>query len=376
MKQHNILFTSLSGQMLGGGQRSLLLLLERLDRKKFEPLLVCPSEGKLVEEAEKQGVETQIIKMGRIKSLNVISTAATVFKFKKLMTRKNIGLIHTDSPRQAFYAGRAARLTGTPLIWHVRVSTPEKKSFEKFLFDRAQKVIAVSKAASQRFQGFEPAQEKVVVIYNGVDLAEFTPQQPDSQLRKEFEIEKDRILIGTIGQLIPGKGQDIFLKAAAHVVKQTPQVKFMIVGDGKQSYRQKLEDLSRDLRLSGKVVFTGFREDIPRVTNLLDIVVLPSTTHLEGLSRVIIEAMALSKPVIATNSGGNPEAVEDGTTGILVPPEDSHSLAESILDLIKDEMKRNRMGEAGRKRTEKLFGIEKNISQIEKVYEELLCQKQ
>jgi glycosyltransferase involved in cell wall biosynthesis len=375
MKQHNILFTSLSGQMLGGGQRSLLLLLERLDRKKFKLFLVCPSGGGLVEKAEKQGIETQIIKMGRIKSPNVISTGATVFKFKKLIKLKNIDLIHTDSPRQAFYAGRAARLTGTPLIWHVRVSTPEKRSFEKFLFNRAHKVIAVSKAASQRFHGFESAQEKVVVIYNGVDLTEFTPKPPDAQLREEFEIDKDWILVGTLGQLIPGKGQDVFLKAAAQVVKQTPKVKFMIIGNGNQLYRQKLEDLSKGPGLSGKVVFTGFREDIPRIMNLLDIAVLPSSTHLEGLSRVIIEAMASSKPVIATNSGGNPEAVEDGTTGILVPPEDSSSLAESILDLIKDETKRNRMGKAGRERAEKLFSIEKNISQIEKVYEELLCQK-
>ncbi len=375
MKQHNILFTSLSGQMLGGGQRSLLLLLERLDRKKFKLFLICPSGGGLVEKAKKQGIETEIIKMGRIKSPNVISTAATVFKFKKLIKLKNIDLIHTDSPRQSFYAGRAARLTGTPLIWHVRVSTPEKKSFEKFLFNHAHKVIAVSKAAGQRFQGFESAEEKVVIIYNGVDLTEFARPQPDGQLREEFDIDKDWILVGTLGQLIPGKGQDVFLKAAAQVLEQTPKAKFMIVGNGNQLYRQKLEDLSKDLGLSGKVVFTGFREDIPRIMNMLDIAVLPSTTHLEGLSRVIIEAMASSKPVIATNSGGNPEAVEDGTTGILVPPEDSSSLAESIVDLIKDETKRNRMGEAGRKRAEKLFSIEKNISQIERVYEEILCQK-
>lgn len=376
MKQHNILFTSLSGQMLGGGQRSLLLLLERLDRKKFRPLLVCPSTGDLVEKAEKQGIETEIIKMGRIKSPNVFSTASTVFQLRSLVKNKKIDLIHADSPRQAFYTGRAAKSTGTPLIWHVRVSNPEKKTFEKYLFHRAHKVIAVSKAASQRFQGFESAQEKVVVIYNGVDLTEFSPQQPDSRLREEFEIEKDWILVGTLGQLIPGKGQNVFLKAAAQVLKQTPKVKFMIVGEGNQEYRRKLEDLSAGLSLSGKVIFTGFREDIPRIMNALDIVVLPSTTHLEGLSRVIIEAMASSKPVIATNSGGNPEAVEDGITGILTPPEDFRALAESILDLIREETKRKRMGEAGRKRAEKLFRIEKTISQIEKVYEEILCQKQ
>jgi len=208
-----------------------------------------------------------------------------------------------------------------------------------------------------------------------VDLAEFAPQQPDRKLREEFIIEEGWTLVGTLGQLIPGKGQDVLLKAAAQVLKKVPEVKFMIVGDGSPSYIKNLEDLSKDLGLSGKVLFTGFREDIPRIMSTLDIVVLPSTTHLEGLSRVIIEAMASSKPVIATNSGGNPEAIVDGATGILVLPEDPSSLAESILDLIKDETKRNRMGEAGRKRAEKLFRIEMNVSRIEKVYEELLCQK-
>ena len=376
MKQHNILFTSLSGQMLGGGQRSLLLLLERLDRKKFIPFLVCPSGGDFIGKAKKLDVETTLIKMQRIKSVNVFSTAATVFKFKKLIKKKNIDLIHTDSPRQAFYAGRAARVTGTPLIWHVRVSTPEKRSFEKYLFNHAHKVIAVSKAASQRFDGFALAQEKVVVIHNGVDLTEFVQKQPDRRVKEEFNVEEEGILVGTLGQLIPGKGQEVLLKAASLVLKQIPKVKFMIVGEGNSAYREKLEELSKNLGLSVTIVFTGFREDIPRIMNMLDIVVLPSTTHLEGLSRVIIEAMASSKPVIATNSGGNPEAVEDGATGLLVPPEDPNKLAESILTLIKDKTKRNQMGEAGRKRAEKLFNIEKNVFRIEKVYEELLCQKQ
>jgi len=373
MKQHNILYTSLSGQMLGGGQRSLLLLLERLDRKKFKPFLVCPSEGGLTEKVESLGIEARIIRVRGAKSLNVFATAAAVFKFKKLIRRKGIHLIHTDSPRQAFYAGLAARLTRTPLVWHARVSTPEKRSFEKFLFNHASKVIAVSDAASQRYRGFERFDEKVTVIHNGVDLTEFGPKPIDRKLKQEFKIKEDLMLVGTLGQLIPGKGQEVFLKAAARIFDRTSKVIFMIVGDGNHAYRKKLEDLCTDLGLSGNVVFTGFREDIPRIMNTLDIVVLPSTTHLEGFSRVIIEAMASSKPVIATDSGGNPEAIENGTTGILVPAEDSNRLAASILDLVQDEDKRKRMGAAGKQRAERLFSIEKNISRIEQTYEDLLC---
>ncbi|MDH4258411.1 MAG: glycosyltransferase, partial [Candidatus Aminicenantes bacterium] len=118
---------------------------------------------------------------------------------------------------------------------------------------------------------------------------------------------------------------------------------------------------------------TGYREDIPQIMSCLDIAVLPSTSHLEGLSRVIIEAMASGKPVIATDAGGNPEAVEDGKTGILVPPGEPDRLARAILELARDANKRKRMGEAGRKRAEQLFSIEMNVTRIEKIYEEILC---
>ena len=373
MKPHNILYTSLSGQMLGGGQRSLLLLLERLDRTKFNPFLVCPSEGDLTEKAGELGIETRILKMGGVKSLNIFATAAVVFKLKNLIRRKDIQLVHTDSPRHAFYAGLSARMTRTPLVWHARVSNPEKKSFEKFLFNHADKIIAVSEAASQRYHGFERFDEKAIVIYNGVDLSEFGPKPIDRKLKQKFKVEDDQLLVGTLGQLIPGKGQEVFLKAAAQITAHASNVIFMIVGDGNHTYRRRLEELRTDLGLSRKVVFTGFRKDIPRIMNALDIVVLPSTTHLEGFSRVIIEAMASAKPVIASDSGGNPEAIEDGVTGILVPAADSDRLSASILELVQDEDKRKRMGTAGRQRAERLFSIEKNVSRIEKIYEELLC---
>jgi len=373
MKQHNLLFTSLSGEMLGGGQRSLLLLLERIDRTKFRPFLVCPTEGGLVEKAEKLGIETKIIRMRSLKTPNIFSTAATVFKLRRLIQKENIDLVHSDSPRQALYAILAARKTNTPLIWHVRVSTAEKKSLDRFLYSRSRKIIAVSRAAGLRFQDYDLAPEKLVVIPNGVDLNQFKPTHPDSKLREELDIEEDSILVGTLGQLIPGKGQDVLLKAAKKVAEQAPEVKYLIVGNGNTSYRNTLEALSAGLGIKDKVMFTGYREDIPQIMSCLDIAVLASTTHLEGLSRVIIEAMACGKPVIATDSGGNPEAVEDGRTGILTPPGNPDKLARAILELAADANRRERMGEAGRKRAEELFSIEMNVARIEKIYEEILC---
>lgn len=373
MRQYNLLFTSLSGEMLGGGQRSLLLLLERIDRTKFRPFLVCPTEGDLVERAEKLGIKTKIIRMRSLKTPNIFSTAATVFKLRRLIQKENIALVHSDSPRQALYASLAVRKTKTPLIWHVRVSTAEKKSLDRFLYNRSRKVIAVSRAAGLRFQDYSLAPKKLVVIPNGVDLNQFKPTYPDRKMREKLGIEEDSILVGTLGQLIPGKGQDILLKAAKKVAEQSPEVKYMIVGNKNAAYRKTLEDLSAGLGIKDKVMFTGHREDTAQIMSCLDIAVLASTTHLEGLSRVIIEAMACGKPVIATDAGGNPEAVEDGRTGILVAPGDPDKLARAILEMAADANKRKRMGEAGRKRAEELFSIETNVARIEKTYEEILC---
>ena len=372
MRKYNLLFTTISGEMLGGGQRSLLLILERLNKKRFKPFLICPSGGDLIEKAKKLGVETAIIKMGTLKRLNFFYIPVTVWKLKRFIKQKNIDLIHTDAPRQTFYTGIAARLAGKPIIWHVRVSDPEENVYNKFLLTLSSKVIAVSKAVRERLEEVAPRSDKFVVIYNGVDLTEFNQQLADKRFKEEFEIEDDWILVGTVGQLTRGKGQDIFLRAAAQVSKLFPNVKFIIVGDGNEDYRKKLEDLSKELRIAEKVIFAGFREEIPQIMSSLDIVVL-SSTHLEGFSRIILEGMASSKPVIATRVGGNPEAVKDGKTGILVSPGDPQRLAKAILELVKNENKRFQLGIAGRRRSEKLFNIEKNIAQIEKLYEELLC---
>lgn len=373
MRRYNILFTSLSGRTAGGGQISLFLLLERLNKKKFTPYLICPCYGDFLDRVNKLGIETSVIDMGSIKNPNFISTALTICRLKKFIDQKKIDLIHSDSPRQAFYSGLAARWAGKPLIWHVRVGDVENKFYDKLLFFLAARVIAVSAAAKKRLASLVSNTDKLAVIYNAVDLDEFGPHLSGRGVREEFRIEDDYLLVGTAGQLIPSKGQDIFLRAAAQVLKKFSKAKFMVVGAGSETYRKSLNDLSQDLGISDNVIFTGFRKDIPQIMSSFDIVVL-STYHFEGLSRVVLEAMASSKPVIATNIGSNPEAIENGKTGTLIPLGDVERLAESILELAENKDKRKAIGEAGRRRAENLFRIERNVEQIEKLYEAVLCQ--
>ena len=372
MKKSNLLFISMSGEMLGGGQKSLLLLLERLDRNKYNPFLICPSYGNFIKKVEKLGIETSLLKTGSLKNINIFSFIAAIRKLFKFIKQNDIDLIHTDAPRQTFYAGIAARLTKIPLVWHVRISEPDIKRYDRTLIFLAHKVIAVSKAVEKRLEKATPKSKKIEVIYNGINLAEFGPQHPKEKLKKEFGIDQENILIGTASQLIPSKGHRVLLEAAARTLDVFPELKFIIIGDGNKTYRQELLNLSQELGIENNVVFAGFREDIPPLINLMDIVVLPST-HPEGLSRLLLEAMASSKPMIASAVGGNLESVEDGTTGLIVNPRDVDSLSRAILELVQNKKLRNQMGAAGRKRAEKLFNIDQNVARIERIYEELLC---
>ncbi len=156
-------------------------------------------------------------------------------------------------------------------------------------------------------------------------------------------------------------------------MKEIPETKFLIVGeDIDQNKKQeiKLRNLAEKLRLTDNIIFTGPRNDIPEIMLSLDIFVLSSLK--EHFGRVIIEAMACGKPVIATNAGGVPEIVKDDYTGILVPPRDSEALARAIIDLSKDKKKVELMGARGRKIAEELFSIKANVKKIEQIYESLL----
>jgi len=373
MKRSNLLFMSMSGEMFGGGQKSLFLLLERLDRKKYKPFLICPTYGNFIKKVDKLGIETSLLKTGSLKNLNIFSFMSTIRKISKFIKQNDIDLIHTDAPRQTFYAGIAAKLAKIPLVWHVRVSDSDIKRYDKILSSLAHRVIAVSKAVEKRLEKAAPKSNKFVVIYNGINLADYGQQHPKEKLKRELGIDQDNILIGTASQLIPRKGHRVLLEATAKTLDVFPKLSCLIIGDGNKTYRQELLNLSQELGIENKIIFTGFREDIPPLINLMDIVVLPSI-HPEGLSRLLLEAMASSKPMIASAVGGNLESVEDGTTGLIVNPGDVDSLSQAILELAQNKKLRNQMGDAGRKRAEKLFNIDQNVAQIEAVYEELLCQ--
>jgi glycosyltransferase involved in cell wall biosynthesis len=211
--------------------------------------------------------------------------------------------------------------------------------------------------------------ERVVTIHNGLQPEIFDRLKKNRQLVDELGINQDKIVIGMVASFRPIKGQQYLVEAVAILVKEFPNIQVVIVGYNDTEYFNKVYGRIEELSLKEYFIFTGIREDIPDLLMLFDIFVLSSVN--EGFSNAIIEAMAASKPVIAPDSGGNPEAVLHGETGYLFRPCDSLSLAERIRELLRSQTRRDSMGRKGRLAVEDKFRIEQMINKNEQIFLEV-----
>lgn len=365
---YRILYIEGSGNLAGGGQVSLLELLRKLDRKKFEPILVCPFKGSLTSRVENMGIKT-VIFSGDSPKKNLFSFISSVKQVRNLIRESRIDLIHANTSRSALYGGLAGKPLGIPVIWHVRVIESEG-AYDRFLVSLCTKLIVVSRAVRKRFNWLlKKYPEKVVVIYNGVDMQAFNPGISCDDIRAEFNLPADVPVAGIVGNLLPWKGQECFVRAAKEVIRVIPGARFLVVGDGE--CRDNLERLTGETGLKGKVIFTGRRSDIPRLMAAMDIVAHSSITP-EPFARVIIEGMAMEKPVVAMNEGGVPEVIEDGVSGVLIPPKNPSLMARVIIDLFNNGEKAREIGLTARRRIEEKFSIEKNVQATEGVYLQVL----
>lgn len=209
------------------------------------------------------------------------------------------------------------------------------------------------------------ANQKIWVIYNGIDLYRYTVNISKEKKKKELQISNNTQVVGMVASLHPRKGHSDFLKAASIVLRTYPHTVFLLVGRD-EGMKSELETLARALHIHSSVFFTGERDDISELLSIFDVQV--SSSYAEGLSNAILEGMAAGNPVVATEIGGNPELIVHGETGFLVPPGEVSRLAEMIMRLLEDKNLRVRMGNAGRQRVEKLFGMEQMIQHTERLY--------
>ncbi|MEW6075714.1 MAG: glycosyltransferase family 4 protein [Candidatus Omnitrophota bacterium] len=361
---------------IGGAENSLLYAAQNIERDKFRLFFVLPRQGLFSEELKKRGIEVDFYEFPKIRGLRGVGRAAnTLSDFVK---RKDIHLVHSNSIRTHIYAVIAARRQRIPVVWHQRnLLINELIDPDSLLAFLPDKIICNSRAVARRFALFGILPRKVTVIYNGVDTALFSPDISGERVRSEFGISPDQTVVGIASRFHRNKNHETFFKAAEILCKRYKAcgfLRFLAVGASvfeEDSRREtSLRDFVRARGIGDRVVFTGFRKDMPECYAAMDIVVIPSFR--EACGRVIIEAMACGKPVIGSNTGGIRELIVDKETGILFPASDPQALAEAILRLAQHKEIARTMGQVGRRRVGQYFDIRQHVAQIERVYMELL----
>ena len=385
-ERYNILYLD-SGSGIGGGQRSLLLLLKHLDTTRFRSFVGCLGESMLAAAARKAGHTVIPLDLPRqhdkgdtgrrftfhdigrdLRQLNVI------FQLLWVLEEKQIDLIHANSLAAGLIGGVAAKLYGLPVVMHKRYATTYRV-LDRICEGLLDRVILVSEATRW---AFAPS-SKQVLIYNGVELSPFRPPlspprwRGGKTLRADLNLDPDAVLIGIVTRLTPEKGIHTLIEATAKLTV-SPPVQLLVVGGPyfpkDAEYIDSLKVQAKKLGIADRVIFTGFLEDTGAILSLLDVVLLASTIP-EACPRTIIEAMAAGVPVIATPLGGSKELVTP-ETGILVPPEDPDAFAAAITQLAENSERRKQMGKACRLRAEQLFGATQNARLTEDLYLDLL----
>ena len=360
-----ILFVSNFGTLGGGGEVSLYELIRTLDSSQFRCVVVCPEKGEFYSQVESLGIPVQVAKMPSFKGPGLFSLPSSVRRFLALIRQRGVEIIHANGSRCMIYAGLVGRLARLPVIWHLRVAEKDPV-LDPFLAVLATRIVVNSRAVSQRLS-LPWFSRKVNVVHNGVDLREFSSDLEGDRIRQEFSIPGEEKVVTIVGRLDEWKGHRFFLEAAQKVVTHLNASKFLVVGDG--VLRNELEALSRELDIVNNVIFCGHRTDILEILAASDILV--SASLAEGFGRVVIEAMAMAKPVVGTRVGGVPEIVIDGETGILVEPASSEGLARAIRSLLPDSERSREMGLAGLNRVRDCFSIEKHTREIEEIYKSI-----
>ncbi|MFQ6084098.1 MAG: glycosyltransferase family 4 protein [Candidatus Aminicenantia bacterium] len=359
MDKKNILYIDTPISPPGGGQESLLLVLKNINRNKFNPTSVIDSlDNPIKHELEKMNIPVLISKNSFVSIYKIIS-------------QYRPSLIHCNSPttRLTFYSAVVSKLLRIPFVWHVRV-TESAKWKDKLITGLSTKIIVISDAVKEKF-AWIGNKNKVIKIHNAVDTKIFRPGLDIEYLLNEFNVKRDKKIVGIFSRIDPWKGHILFFNSARIIKDNIPNLMFLVAGEGEKEYKNQLINYVETLGLKNNVIFTGFRKDIPKLMNLCDVIVNPSIEP-EPFGRVIIEAMACGKVVVATKIGGVMETVEDNVTGILVSPKNAQALAQACIYLLKNKEKAIEMGLNGRKRVEEFFSAEQNVEKIEQIYEDLI----
>jgi len=366
---------------LGGGQRSLALLLRHLDRSRFQPVLACPAGERCRELMDPDIPFLDLELANRFRKLNrhqtnwprLVAAAAgslsSVRRLRGLMKQRPFDLIHANNLKMLWLAMAASRGLRIPILWHVRdiyPATVVNAAVCRLAAYAASRVIAVSHAVARQFRGLA----NVRVIYNAVEVPDLsrTPQL-GACFRSQFSIPRQAFVIGYAGRLDSGKGLDTLIEAFASSGLCAAGAHLVIVGDGPE--RDLLQSLAARSQLASSVHLIPYQADISSVWASIDVCVQPSS-QADSFPRAVIEAMSHGLPVLGSRSGGIAEAILDGITGYCFPPGDAGRLSVLLQRLASDRGLTRQLGANGRNRCRQHYSASAQAEIVNNLYQELL----
>jgi glycosyltransferase involved in cell wall biosynthesis len=326
----------------------------------WRAVIACQPASALEREARAAGVVAVPLRMRH--ALDPLAFLA----LRRLVAASGAALVHTHSSVDSWLATLAAKSRGRPVVRsrHVAIAVRRRRAWVYHLADR---IITSGTAVRDVLVAAGVPAGRIVSVPPGVDLGRFHPGVSGRAVRDELRLAGPAV--GIVANLRGSKGHRVFLEAAREVARAVPGARFVIVGDGVG--RGAVEQAVAGCGLGEAVIMTGFRRDIPEVMAALDVLVLPSIRS-EAVSQVILQALAVGTPVVATAIGGSPEVVRDGVTGLLVPPADPAALARAIVTMLRAPDAARRMAREGQREVQAGFGQDAAMARTVAVYEDVL----
>lgn len=381
----NILYLHAGAEMYGA-DKVMLDLIRNLDKDKFKPFVVLPTNGVLVDALKKEGVEVDVLPypIMRRKYFNpkgILKYGKGLIKYGKQLSKyareKQIDIIHTNTSAvlEGSYVSKKCHI---PQLWEIHeiIVNPKimYKVTSKLISKYATLTVTVSKAVQSHLYNsgyFKP--NSIKVIYNGVDANRFNPNNEKNYLKKEWGIPDDAQIIGMIGRVNRWKGQHDLLKAAYILLEKYQNLYVVLVGsafEGEEWREKELKDEIEKFKYKDRIIFSGYRNDTENIHSLLDIFVLPSTNP-DPLPTVVLEAMASGKPVVGYKHGGICEMVKNGYNGFFAEVNNPEDLAAKLDIILTNSELRKTMGEHSRLRLLENFSYDAYVDNFSKTYERL-----
>jgi len=354
-----------------GGEAYLVRLATALDRRRFTMAVVVPETGPLTERLAALGVPTFVVPL----NARLLSPRA-LWALTHVLRRERPTIVQSHGARTNVYTKLAARLVGVPVVlatvhnslFDYEIGGLRRRLYvaaERLTAPLAHRVVGVSQAVGRDLvTRYRLPAEQVVVIQNGIDPGGFVPKRGPAAARAELGLGPASRLVALVGRLTRQKGPDLLVAALPPLVTAWPDLRCLFIGEGELGPELRLQAAA--LGVASHCVFLGPRTDVADLVAISDIVALPSRS--EGLPFALLEAMVLARPVVATRVGGNPEVVEDGRTGLLVPPEDPGALTRAVRFLLDHPTEAEAMGRRGHERVLRDFSVDRSIGALQELY--------